>query len=813
MIRRSSLSPLCYALLSTFPIMFAASSQVYCKRFHPSFTVAGPGVCGDGFLGLDEDCDDGNTTDGDGCSSSCAEEPGFRCTENTVEFPSTIDFRVTYRDFKSRMDSGGHPHFKRAGEFDSGSDRGIVGQICSTSNYNPTANPGTLDCGLLDDDGKPRNVKGASTTIVDRLQAFTLWYRDDNPDGLTGANGVIAMLANPGTTTNPMTPPATPDTVTLSRVGSTSAYELDDNAFFDLDGRGFGNTPDRTHNYNFTTELRYFFQYRGGEELVFEGDDDVWVFVNGRLAVDVGGIHCPHVGRVVLGDENGSCNLQLVEDPVTCQAAAFSPCTTYSAAEQNDTTDGRFGLTKGDVYEIVLFHAERNPTGSNFRLTLDGFLAPRSTCTTECGDGVRAGTEICDTGSGLDSGYNVCLRDCTIDFCGDGVVQGPNETCDDAVKVTYRQTAGGCGFDCQPAPYCGDGDVQASAGEVCDDGVNDGSYGSCATDCKGFGGYCGDGVTDAEEDCDTATKVTYQADGAGCGFDCRWAPSCGDGTRNGPETCEPPGTASCDSACQIQPHCGDGILSPGEACDYGGFNAAPAAVEYDGCDTDCELGPHCGDGVQQGMAGEECDDGAENSSAENPAYDSCTSVCLLGPRCGDGIRQPSQEDCDNGFNEDTYAYSADACGPNCTAVAYCGDGILEPSIEQCDDGADNDDTAYDGCRTDCFWGPYCGDGVQNGSEECDDPDGNVAYSADGTGCSYDCKLNVPFCGDGVRNGPEGCDLGEGENDGSYGGCNADCTRAPHCGDGVVQEADEACDDGPTGSFDCTQECQKRLVLQ
>ncbi len=185
---------------------------------------------------------------------------------------------------------------------------------------------------------------------------------------------------------------------------------------------------------------------------------------------------------------------------------------------------------------------------------------------------------------------------------------------------------------------------------------------------------------------------------------------------------------------------------------------------------------------------------------------------MLGPRCGDGIRQAAHEACDNGFNEDTYAYTDDACGPNCTAVPYCGDGLVDPLLEQCDNGAANSNGAYDGCRTDCTWGPYCGDGVKNGTEECDDPEGNVAYSPDGKGCSYDCKLNVPSCGDGIRNGPEECDDGAANNKGGYGGCKADCTRASYCGDGIVQSAHEACDDGPTGSVTCTQNCQNSIVL-
>ena len=115
-------------------------------------------------------------------------------------------------------------------------------------------------------------------------------------------------------------------------------------------GRGFfpidDGTPYQTafgdqgkpHNYSFTVEIHTVFTYKGGEYFNFRGDDDVFVFIDGNLVIDLGGVHGPEPAQI-----------------------------------QVDT----LGLTVGKEYPLDFFSAERHVVGSNilFQTTL-GLRAP-----------------------------------------------------------------------------------------------------------------------------------------------------------------------------------------------------------------------------------------------------------------------------------------------------------------------------------------------------------------------------------------------------------------------------------------------------
>ena len=469
-------------------------------------------TCGDGIV-LGEACDDGNLRNGDGCSSECQVEEGFECLEEgpgaceEVNGECTLRVPALFRDFTEDTVYSDFP-----------------GSTCN------------LTTGLVADEldaaGKPVYV---GDSCIKSQETFSQWYSDNEknrtmPGGILlfddGEGGYVNRLTDEGAqfiapsdqATDTTQPCAADDetclpcryamTQTCDRLvsdGNPMFFPLDDFAdawpderteakvpapVYGADGwpweseweywpEGFVSTG--AHNFLFTSEVQYWFRYDADSAatLEFVGDDDMWVFVNGHLAVDLGGVHTPELGAVTL----------------------------------DATTGPAYGLEDGNVYPIKMFHAERKPEGSSFKLTLSGFTTGRSDCSTNCGDGEVGPGEECDDGPGNLGGYNQCTADCTLGpRCGDGVEQA-EEACDYGDGANNGEY-GGCSATCQLGPHCGD--AFTSDGEECDNGVNEGGYGECAPGCV-LGPVCGDGGLELEyEECDDGNNIDQDGCSAAC---------------------------------------------------------------------------------------------------------------------------------------------------------------------------------------------------------------------------------------------------------------------------------------------------------
>ncbi|MFT5355904.1 MAG: fibro-slime domain-containing protein [Polyangiales bacterium] len=255
----------------------------------PCTNICGVGVamCADGALGACEVAVRSRP-----CASACADGVET-CSDGrwgpcsaSEPLPPILEVRV--RDFRDA-----HPDFEAA----IGRDRAFVGEFLG---------PGDT----------PVYLGPSPTTSSDAN--FATWFRD-----VPGVNESVSIE------------------LPLTRNGDETRFIFDDREFFPIDARLFGNEG-RPHNFHFTLEASASFVYSGGETFRFAGDDDVFVFINRRLAINLGGVH---------SREEASLSLDELADS--------------------------FGLLLGETYDLHLFFAERHTDRSTFTIDTTISRTPR----------------------------------------------------------------------------------------------------------------------------------------------------------------------------------------------------------------------------------------------------------------------------------------------------------------------------------------------------------------------------------------------------------------------------------------------------
>ncbi len=273
-----------------------------------------------------------------------------------------------FRRFDPDASSGVNPDFQnippyeerpvdagRPGNLAEAQDRFFPVRLVEDNSVVPTANTQlNVVADTLGPDGKPQYNSSAMydggnrTLTTHGPAAFAQWYNDAPGTNVSRAVPIVLTKNAQGIWSYDSFANGSPID-TNNPASAKGFWPIDDNSAYSTKGDGFGNQPPEAdflpadagpydHNYHFTVEIHTTFTYRGNESFAFSGDDDVFVFINKKLVINIGGIHEAFKKEISIPDVASS-----------------------------------LGLVVGNEYALDFFQAERNYVQSNLRIdtTLD----------------------------------------------------------------------------------------------------------------------------------------------------------------------------------------------------------------------------------------------------------------------------------------------------------------------------------------------------------------------------------------------------------------------------------------------------------
>ncbi|KYQ93819.1 PA14 domain-containing protein [Tieghemostelium lacteum] len=461
-------------------------------------------------------------------------------------------------------------------------------------------------------------------------------------------------------------------------------YTYSSSNFFPLDGKGFCNktlyplaqypqyncdlykdNSGKAHNFHFCMHWSSYFTYKRSvdnpQTFAFEGDDDVWVYFDKTLKIDLGSIHGPKSATFYAGTEKNNVNIH--------------------------------GFVDGQQYDFDFFYCERKTTGSNIKIETNMGL--------NC-----AWRDYCNVCEGTGSTCCVAERDCndnkkcTTDTCPSPLTPGINETnwksfcsntpvtCDNSNKCqnnTCSESTGQCTASnlCTTTDLCKtasckstsvgcqflDKQVCTKPSDRCFTRNCNSTTGTCDelkttlnTNCKTTN-KCETKTCDATLGCVTTTKtceeklcqtVSCNADTGNCVY--TPVPNCN-------SDCGPTGTCTTGDKCKI-PYC------TGGGCYFN--NTSPPQNE-----NKCLKNPVCDSATGQfSYTPTDCTTGV-SACYPSPYCNSTDGLCYKGPKlsCNDQ-NQCTDDSCDDVTGEckniDRICEDGDACTINsCDPLKGC----------------------------------------------------------------------------------------------------------------------------------------------